>query len=349
MYSSKIVESTDPDLYIASVRPANIEFTVTERGEFHARSTLLNLGRVYGQRGRERLARIKNVEASRGGIIFLARPGPSMFVNGAEMGMDQIAVIGSGEVYTSRLSGATQWGTVTLAKEDLDGFCTPEAGWDVRGARGASVITPSPPALAKLRSLHNHLGCLAEATPEVLSCTELAHDFEHSLLEAMRATLRKTPHESGCNTLRGAHYQFIIKRFRALIEEQDAGSAPMPEISQKIGVSGRTLRLACQHQLGLSPGQYVTLRRMQSVRRALKQAGPDTASVTDIATEHGFWELGRFAVKYRQIFGETPSTTLKKPRYQIVAGRRPIMRTHELVAQATLQTSRGSSISEASG
>jgi AraC family ethanolamine operon transcriptional activator len=33
--------------------------------------------------------------------------------------------------------------------------------------------------------------------------------------------------------------------------------------------------------------------------------------VTDIPTEFGFWELGRFAVNFRQIFGESPSATLR--------------------------------------
>jgi AraC-like DNA-binding protein len=53
------------------------------------------------------------------------------------------------------------------------------------------------------------------------------------------------------------------------------------------------------------------LHRMQAVRRALQKADPDITRVTDIATEHGFWELGRFAVKYRHAFGETPSATLR--------------------------------------
>jgi AraC-like DNA-binding protein len=42
-------------------------------------------------------------------------------------------------------------------------------------------------------------------------------------------------------------------------------------------------------------------------------ADPTLRTVTEIVTEHGFWELGRFSVEYRALFGESPSTSLRRP------------------------------------
>ena len=60
----------------------------------------------------------------------------------------------------------------------------------------------------------------------------------------------------------------------------------------------------------MGPKRFLLLRRMHLARRALREA-PADATVTDIATEFGFWELGRFAVEYKALFGEAPSETLR--------------------------------------
>jgi len=61
----------------------------------------------------------------------------------------------------------------------------------------------------------------------------------------------------------------------------------------------------------MGPNHFLLLRRLHLARRALREAAADT-TVTDIATEFGFWELGRFAVEYKALFGEAPSKALRR-------------------------------------
>jgi AraC-like DNA-binding protein len=62
----------------------------------------------------------------------------------------------------------------------------------------------------------------------------------------------------------------------------------------------------------MGPVRYLWLRRMHLARIVLMRADPATATVTGIATDYGFWELGRFSVDYRTLFGELPSATLRR-------------------------------------
>ena len=111
-----------------------------------------------------------------------------------------------------------------------------------------------------------------------------------------------------------AHYhQLIIAGSEEFLEANPNTPLYLPEVCAAIGAAERTLRAVCENHVGMGPIRYCTLRRMHLVHRALAKTAPSTATVTQVATDHGFWELGHFSVAYRSMFGETPSQTLSKP------------------------------------
>jgi AraC-like DNA-binding protein len=119
-----------------------------------------------------------------------------------------------------------------------------------------------------------------------------------------------------------------MQRLERLLEENPDNSLYLAEVCSAIGVPERTLRLHCMEHLGMGPHQYLWLRRMNLARRSLARSNALTTTVTSIANDHGFAELGRFAVAYRRLFGEAPSTTLRRPfeRLRDVASNNPMPR-----------------------
>jgi hypothetical protein len=52
--------------------------------------------------------------------------------------------------------------------------------------------------------------------------------------------------------------------------------------------------------------------------QALRKSGPTETTVTEIATRLGFWQFGRFAGTYKELFGESP-----RPCGRVAAQRAP--------------------------
>jgi AraC-like DNA-binding protein/Tfp pilus assembly protein PilF len=75
----------------------------------------------------------------------------------------------------------------------------------------------------------------------------------------------------------------------------------------------RTLEKHFNTFLGTTPLGWVRQMRLARARRELERGCP-SATVTDIALANGFNQLGRFATRYRAVFGETPSATLRRAR-----------------------------------
>jgi transcriptional regulator GlxA family with amidase domain len=103
----------------------------------------------------------------------------------------------------------------------------------------------------------------------------------------------------------------IVERAEQLLRDRATEPLAIAHLSLLVGVSERGLRNAFNAVRGMSPKRFVIHDRLNEVRRALRDPHITNATVTNIATEHGFFELGRFAGRYKAVFGETPSETLR--------------------------------------
>ena len=83
-------------------------------------------------------------------------------------------------------------------------------------------------------------------------------------------------------------------------------------LATDLGVSRRTLHRAFCRELGIGPRRYYELIRLNLLRGRLRGARAATATITGLATELGFHDLGRLAGLYHRQFGEYPRQTLTR-------------------------------------
>jgi len=106
----------------------------------------------------------------------------------------------------------------------------------------------------------------------------------------------------------------VVRRCKQSLEELDAQPIRVDELAAAADVSQWTLRRAFKEYYGISPVRYLQLRQLHQVHRKLKATDPEETNVTDLLFAHGVSELGRFASRYRGMFGELPSETLRAKR-----------------------------------
>ncbi len=83
------------------------------------------------------------------------------------------------------------------------------------------------------------------------------------------------------------------------------------DLSETSGLRLRSLINAFQAVTGFSPMAYFKRERLSGVRQALQRPHPARIRVIDVATAWGFWHMGHFTADYREMFGESPSETLR--------------------------------------
>jgi AraC-like DNA-binding protein len=313
MSPSRVLSFTDPFAYQSAFRSVEVELFPTAKGKFHAELTQVSMSKLWMHGAHEELPRIYVgvVKPHRTLIGFLTRPNqPPMLHCGMAVSPGDI-IVNDTDMMHRRTAANCDWGAMSLPKDDFDAACRAVTGQEYAGPPVKHRVKPAPDLMSRLLKIHGVVDQLAKTMPDILSLPEMARALEQELILLMVRCL--TDGEPKSMTAGARRHDTIIVRFEDFLETHPDQPLYLAEICAAIGVAERTLRVACEEHLGMGPIRFLALRRMHLVRRALLQADPSTKTVTRVATDHGFWELGRFSVAYRDLFGESPSDSLRRP------------------------------------
>jgi AraC-like DNA-binding protein len=314
MAQSRAFTFTDPDLLRQRVRASDSAILSLGRGEYRADVTQVDFDRLWLQRVIDNLPSLSRatMTADRAIIHFMPEPDfAPVRIAGRPFTPDRIAVFGRGETNLFDADSRLGWSAMSLRHVELAAAGEAIAGQEVTCPSDTYYLRPAEKHLARLRALHASAVRLARTSPATLADRATARALEQDLIHAM-VTALTAGEKAERRWLPGRHGK-IVNRFLEFLEARAHEPVYIAEICAAIGASERTLRTCCQEVMGVGPVRYLWLRRMHLARQALLRGDPATDSVTEIATTYGFWELGRFSVEYRTLFGESPSGTLRRP------------------------------------
>jgi len=301
----------DPDQYQSAIRGGDSLYSVLGRGTFRAELITIEVGRLTLQRGREDLPRLaaSGMPSERVGILGWFGDDQLPVVRGVQMHQGRFLCLGPGMQSHHRTFGVNDFVSLILDAGDLTRAAIDTTGRELTVTAG-TVVRPPDDLSTWLMSVIDAATRAVRTTPGIFASPLATDALEQALLEPMIMCLMHGDERT--ETIPRRRRVDIAKKFEAAVEASVASPLLMPDLCRIIGVPQRTLRSVCEEQLSLSPHKFLALRRLHMTREMLLRSDHRSVTVTQIATSYGFWELGRFAVIYRSLFGESPSATLRR-------------------------------------
>ena len=103
----------------------------------------------------------------------------------------------------------------------------------------------------------------------------------------------------------------LLRRAMDYVDRNVDNDIALADIAQAIHVTPRAVQYMFRKHLDTTPLQYLRRVRLHRARQDLIAADRMHDTVTAIAARWGFMHSGRFAVLYRETYGESPHTTLR--------------------------------------
>jgi AraC-like DNA-binding protein len=113
--------------------------------------------------------------------------------------------------------------------------------------------------------------------------------------------------------------RLAVERARTYISSHLADRIRLADLCAHAQVRARSLEYGFRELVGIPPMAYVRMLRLGAVRTLLLDGAAPARDISAIALDSGFSHVSQFFVDYKRVFGETPSTTRRNARRNIVS------------------------------
>jgi AraC-like DNA-binding protein len=299
----------EPDDFRAALRKhGNVNFYLTGHGRLLARLTKLKMYRLCTAAVVENLPQIGfwAVPPDAVMVVFPIGDRPPPIWGGNRPTNSDLITFGPDHRVHVRTHGPCRWGAIWLSAQVLAGYFHELTNGTLTLAPVAQLWRPP----RRLLQLHAAAIRAVEVRPETIVDPEAAHGMEQQLVEALVKCLSGKPLPEQPKPKHW--YQGLAVRFEELLQNRRDRAFREDALGAELGVSAHSLRACCMQELGMSPMSYIRLRALHRVHDILQGGTVDVESVSQVARDHGFRDLGRFAESYRTLFGQLPSTTSRR-------------------------------------
>jgi len=306
----------DHDELSSLIQGGDSEFIQRERGTFQGDFTFVGLDAGTVQFGYIKLPYIGKgaSRVNRAGFLIRLDLRGEWIWRAEPMDRRSIVYLAPNAEYQDISPGDSAWAFLSFEWQPLERALSAFTGTDfTMPPQGCRLFLPEEDSFETLRRRLKAVQAAVRTDPSLLQEPGARRGMEESVLSVLALAL------GSASQIRPVTYGApararVIKHVEACLEARKGETVYLADLCAVTGVSERTLRTVFQQSYGLSPLQYLKLRRLHQVRRALRRADSDLNTVQSVANSFGIWHMGRFAVEYRKLFGESPLETLKEVR-----------------------------------
>jgi len=303
----------DFHLHGASAPEWNQRYMQLSPGTMRSTLTEATTGRVHLFRKwmSERVVQQGHLPAGHMCFAMVSRPGVGVSrMQGHELREDRLFLLRSGEEFTIQRAHGMELLAFTCPGEDFLRLLD-ERPWPQQARALLSCQAVRVPASALQRMRQHLLGMLGQPLPRDSACRALGRDPAALTghFESLRAVFALA---SGVQeTLSSASAAFIVTECHRIVAASDDKAPDIESLCRRLRTSRRSLQNGFRQVANTNPVSYLRGVRLNLVRTRLVSTRRAQLSISQAAADQGFVQLSHFTERYKALFGELPSETLR--------------------------------------